>query len=241
MKFSVLSLHPKKIGRKSTICIFIAAAMICTAAVCMRRLNHINQTTGQPAQQRLTVVIDAGHGGRDGGASGYDNVPEKVYNLKLAKKLEAFCKMAGLQTVMTRTEDTDTDGKDDGFYKATDIKNRIKLAQQQKDAIFISIHLNSSDAEANQGFQVFYGVKHEKSKDLAQKIQTAVQQSGLSTRIRDVKAAPKTVYIQQNITTPSVLAEVAFIKNGQDYLLIKNELYQQKMMFAMLKGIAEYI
>lgn len=188
-----------------------------------------------------TIVIDAGHGGKDGGAVGYDNIPEKTYNLKMAKQLQVFCQMAGLQTVMTRTDDQDTDGKNDGFYKATDIKNRIALAEKQQNPIFISIHLNSSDSKNNQGFQVFYGLKNEKSQILANAMRQAVEQSNLSTRVRDVKAAPGSVYIQKNITIPSILAECAFIKNGEDYHLIKDPAYEQRLMFTFLKGISEYI
>ena len=242
MKLSFIKLYNKKIGRKGTICLIIATAIIFTIIICSLHLEHTDLVRSSLTDPNaVTIVIDAGHGGKDGGASGYDNIPEKVYNLKLAQKLEAFCKMSGLPTIMTRTSDDDTDGNNNGFYKATDIKNRIKLAEQQKNAIFISLHLNSSDSESNQGFQVFYGIKNEKSKSLAEKIQASIQYSGLSTRVREVKASPKTVYIQQNIKTPSVLAEVAFIKNGEDYLLIKNELYQQKMMFALMNGVIQYL
>ncbi len=250
MKISLIHVKEKQrqIHSKNILSLFLALSICIATIICWKNLAPDQEksisviSNSSTASDTLpTIVIDAGHGGRDGGAVGYDNVPEKTYNLKMAKQLQVFCQMAGLQTVMTRTEDQDTDGKDNGFYKATDIKNRIALAEKQKNPIFISIHLNSSDSKNNQGFQVFYGLKNEKSQLLANAMHQAVEQSNLSTRVRDVKSAPQSVYIQKNIKIPSILAECAFIKNGEDYRLIKDPAYEQKLMFTFLKGISEYI
>ncbi|PWM45532.1 MAG: N-acetylmuramoyl-L-alanine amidase [Clostridiales bacterium] len=186
------------------------------------------------------IVIDAGHGGLDGGASAYDGTPEKTYNLALAKVLQSFFDAAGYETVMTREDDGDTDGKD-GFNKKLDIANRIVLANKDDNRVFISLHLNLSTSSSDQGFQVFYGSKNEKSKALAENIQTRIVSSGLCTRVRDVKKSPSGVFLQHHITSPCILAECGFISNFEDYTLLKKEEYRAKLMYALFCGVTEYL
>lgn len=186
------------------------------------------------------IIIDAGHGGLDNGATAYDGKPEKTYNLSLAKALESFFSAAGYDTVMTREDDGDTDGKS-GFDKKLDIANRLALANADDNRIFISIHLNLSYSPADKGFQVFYGSKNPESKILAETIRNKMKQSDLCTRVRDVYEAPSDIFLQHNIKVPCVLVECGFISNVEDYSRIKSEEYRTKLMYTLFCGITEYL
>ena len=183
------------------------------------------------------AVTDGGNRRADGGCEGYDGSCEKDYNLANAKKLRVFFDMAGFDTVMTRDTDDDTDGDGSGFSKKKDIRNRVEIAESAADSILLSIHANLSTAERDKGFTAFYGVKREDSQLFAEKITEACADTDLCTRIRDVKKAPSTVYIQQNVDRVSVLIECGFLSNHEDLALLKSDEYRQKLMFAVFRGV----
>ena len=118
---------------------FMCASMILTFVVCTgreqkkKKLGKAVNVTATQTERLPTVVIDAGHGGADGGCEGYDGSCEKDYNLANAKKLRIFFDMAGFDTVMTRDTDDDTDGDGSGFSKKKDIRNRVEIAESAAD------------------------------------------------------------------------------------------------------------
>lgn len=223
---------------------FMCAAMILTFVVCTGRERN-KRTLGETVNVSTTatlplpvIVIDAGHGGADGGCEGYDGSAEKDCNLSSAKKLRIFFDMAGFDTVMTRETDDDTDGDPSSFSKKKDILNRAELAESIGNSIMLSIHANLSTSEKDKGFTAFYGVMREGSETVAESITEACDESGLCTRIRDVKKAPSSVYLQQHVDRVSVLVECGFLSNHEDLALLKDDLYRQKLMFAVFRGVA---
>jgi N-acetylmuramoyl-L-alanine amidase len=187
------------------------------------------------------IIIDPGHGGRDGGASAADGTLEKDLNLAVALNLRDFFRSAGYNTVMTRDTDTDTDGNDNNFNKSRDILNRVSYTQKYPNSIYISVHMNSSDSSQNKGFQVFYGWKNKKSKDLGQFIYDIINKADIVNRLRKLKRSPDTVYILRNVSVPAVLVECGFVLNNEDLVLLKDEEYQKTMAFVLFCGIAEYL
>ena len=148
--------------------------------------------------------------------------------------------LAGYNVVMTRTTDEDTDGKD-GFHKREDILAREELGKANPEAVFLSVHVNASPASADKGFQVFYGVKNEESKILAEEIHQLMTEYQLATRMREVKAAPKTVYLMQNLKNPCVLLECGFIGNQEDFALLTDENYRQKLALIFFTATEKYL
>ena len=109
---------------------------------------------------RPTVILDAGHGGFDGGAVAPDGTVEKEINLKIALKLKEFLRLGGYEVVMTRDSDVSTDDVETdkiAARKKSDLKNRLKLMKDYPDAVFVSIHLNKFTTSAAAGSQVLYG------------------------------------------------------------------------------------
>ena len=188
---------------------------------------------------KTTVIIDAGHGGADGGAIGISNAAEKHFNLSIAMKMRDFFLIAGYDVLMTRTTDDDTDGHD-GFNKTDDIHERENLGKENPDAVFLSVHTNASPSPKDKGFQVFYGKKTPQSKSLAEYIYEEMTASGLATRMREVKETPNTVYLMNHLENICVLIECGFIGNEEDFALLSDEGYRQKLALIFFSATEKF-
>lgn len=186
------------------------------------------------------IIIDAGHGGYDGGAIATDGTNEKDVNLKIAQNLKEFLTSAGFEVIMTREEDVSTDGAKGKYNKITDLKNRLKLMEENKDAIFVSIHLNKFTSSAATGAQVFYSANDENSKLLAQDIQNTIRTQLQPENDRMIKKATSSIYILKNAKVPAVIVECGFLSNIKELEKLKDEKYQRMMAFSIFCGIIEY-
>ena len=183
------------------------------------------------------VIVDAGHGGADGGAVARDGTPEKIFTLDLSERLCVFLQILGRTPVMTRTADEDTDGDPTRFDKRGDILARKALADRYPGSPFVSVHINLSRSPNDRGFQIFYGTVSPSSELYAASVQSTVAKTGLCTRIREVKKAPSTVWLQHHVASPCVLAEYGFLSNDEDLARLKQEEYRDALMFATAIGI----
>jgi len=192
---------------------------------------------------RPTVILDAGHGGFDGGAVAPDGTVEKEINLKIALKLKEFLRLGGYEVVMTRDSDVSTDDVETdkiAARKKSDLKNRLKLMKDYPDAVFVSIHLNKFTTSAAAGSQVFYGAGREESKKLGEDIQKAIVRLLQPENTRVNKKATSSTYILYNATLPAVLVECGFLSNTAELKRLKTEEYQNKMAFGIFCGIMDY-
>ena len=183
-------------------------------------------------QEDFVIIIDAGHGGDDGGAVSIGGICEKDLNLAMSKSLSSNLEAMGYHVIMTRTDDTDTDGEE-GFNKRKDILNRLKYTEQYPNSLFISVHMNSSTSSTDKGFTVFYGEKNELSKKIAENIYYAVENFAYTSRLRDVKEAPDSVYLMNNCTVPAILVECGFLSNPSEDALLQTSGYQTKIAAAL--------
>lgn len=193
------------------------------------------------ATQRYTVIIDAGHGGFDGGAVAPDGTLEKDLNLSVALKLDSVLKIMGYDTVLVRDTDVSTaDDKDtERSQKVSDIKARLRLTEKYKDALFVSIHMNKYTSPQPHGAQVFYS-QVDGSKELAECIQRSITAGVQTDNKRVVKKTTKDIYLLYHAVIPSVIAECGFISNPDDLLKLKSDEYQLKMAAAIAAGINDY-
>ncbi len=187
---------------------------------------------------KKTVILDAGHGGFDGGASAGD-VLEKDINLKIALFLADHLKLSGYDVILTREDDSATNDEGDRIRskKISDMKNRLALMKSYPDAFFVSIHLNKYSNSQPKGTQVFYSQKTTESKLLAQSIQQTVKELLQSDNHRDIKPATRDTYLLYNAPIPAVIVECGFLSNPAELALLKTEEYQKKMAFAVYCGI----
>lgn len=191
-----------------------------------------------------TVVIDAGHGGVDGGTSAADGTLEKDINLRIAHKLNNVLQSFGVETVMTRTEDIsihDADAKTIRQKKGSDIKNRLDIINNTDNAIYVSIHQNHYSDSIYSGTQVFYSKNKPDSEILANRIRNAVVSSLQKDNTREIKPSGKEIYLLNNAQVPAVMVECGFMSNKEEAKLLINENYQQKLAFIIAIGICDFI
>lgn len=188
------------------------------------------------------VIIDAGHGGFDGGAVADDGTPEKDINLEIAKKLAAILRFNGYTVIMTRTEDTATNTEEGSIAsrKKSDMRERLRIINENPDAIFVSVHLNKFTTSSARGTQVFYSPNTLESKDLGQSIQTSVKNLLQPENTRTIKQGTKSTYLLHNAKIPAVIVECGFLSNPVEFEKLKNDEYRSQMAFSIFVGIEEF-
>lgn len=193
---------------------------------------------------KQTVIIDAGHGGDDGGAIGIDGTVEKDINLDIALKLEKLLKFYGFDVIMTRTEDIMT--CDDGLdslrkRKVSDIHNRFDVLEKNPDAVFISIHQNKFEDNSQHGTQVFYSGNNDESKLLAESIQNSIVSVLQPDNSRVVKKSGSGIYLLYHAKLPAVLVECGFISNPAEVKRLNDENYRMKIAILIADGLIKYL
>lgn len=195
--------------------------------------------------QLPTVVIDAGHGGFDGGCVGVDGTYEKDINLIVSKVLEELLNELGFNTVMVRTDDVsvDTEGRSIREKKRSDIKNRFSLLTKYPGCVYLSIHQNQYSSQSAWGAQVFYTPGNDKSYTLSKKLQENIVNGVQPGNKRKVKVCTKDVYIihYAPMQSTAVLVECGFLSNNKDLLNLKNTEYQNRLCFAIACGVLDWI
>ncbi len=191
-----------------------------------------------------TIIIDAGHGGFDGGTSTDDGVSEKGINLSIALYLKEYLNFFGFNVVMTREADISTESE--GLTtirskKSSDLHNRMALMEKTDNAIFVSIHQNHFSSSKYKGAQVFYSPElSEQSSLLAENIQENIVYYLQKDNTRQIKPCGTSVYLIYNAIKPAVLVECGFLSNPEDAENLQDEIYQRKMALCIAIGILNY-
>ena len=198
-------------------------------------------STQRTATQNISFIIDPGHGIPDGGAVGTDGTTEQELNLLISLKLSQKLKELGQSNIMTRTDENSiyAEGKTIHEKKVSDIRERIKLASKFSNTPLISVHMNTYPSENVKGIQVFYSSKNEGSQELAQKLQTALNEAFQSDAPRTIKAIPNNIYLFSHIQNTAVIIECGFISNSEELKLLKNEQYQITLAEVIATTLAE--
>lgn len=183
-----------------------------------------------PIPDRTCIIIDAGHGGVDGGAISCTGVPESGINLQIAQRLDDLLHLLGFQTIMLRTEDTSlhTEGSSIAQKKVSDLKNRVKIVNETENGLLISIHQNSFSDKRYRGAQIFY-TSNEESKIFATQLQSAFLQTINPQSNRKAKPS-KGIYLMENCINNGVLIECGFLTNPEEEALLRNEAYQKQIV-----------
>ncbi|WCR26372.1 N-acetylmuramoyl-L-alanine amidase CwlD [Paenibacillus thiaminolyticus] len=189
------------------------------------------------------VIIDAGHGGPDGGAVSKQGVIEKDINLSIALYLRDYLQQAGAVVFMTREGDYDLAAPDTRGYskrKAEDLKRRVSFVQEKKADILISLHMNSIPSGKWSGAQSFYTKRHPESERLAKWIQSEIRHN-LENTDRVAKPVDRRLYLMEHIEIPSALVEVGFLSNLEESRKLADEQYQRKVAASVYKGILRFM
>ena len=194
----------------------------------------------------VKIVLDAGHGGIDGGASKGDII-EKDITLAITQKVARQLGRLGAEVVMTRTTDGDVlseHAPNEEFptlreRKKQDIFLRETLVQKNKPDLFVTIHANAIPNSRWRGAQVFYHKEgNAESEALAKTIQQSIREH-LQNTDREALSI-KEVYLLKKTEVPAVLVETGFISNDEERALLSDPGYQEKMALAIVRGIENY-
>ena len=205
----------------------VIAGIVGTLFLTMPVIKTVTATT-DPASR--IIILDAGHGGEDGGTSSTDGTKEKDINLAVTLRLKAMLESAGFQVKMTRETDI-----------AVNDPNLDTVKQRKVSDIFISIHQNHFSESKYNGTQVFYSKNHEDSKAIAEDIQNQVVTFIQPENKREIKPATESIYLLWNTNVPAVLVECGFLSNPSEAQLLKDASYQDKMAFSIFCGILKYM
>ncbi len=189
----------------------------------------------------LTVVLDAGHGGEDGGAVA-NNVVEKDINLSITNKIYDLFICNGFNVIRTRNTDImlNSEGSSLRERKVSDMKNRLNLFDNNSNNVIISIHQNKFTQEKYNGSQVFYSPNNPKSKNLAESVRGNIVNLLQPDNSRECKQATNSIYLLYKTKNPAIIVECGFISNYIEAQKLKDENYQNKIAFAVFSGFLEY-
>ena len=189
------------------------------------------------------IIIDAGHGGEDGGAIGADGTNEKDINLEISLKLNDILTVMGYKTRMVRTTDISIHNENSITLrekKVSDIRNRAAIMEEYENCFYVSIHQNKYEDSRIWGAQTFYSPNDKASKALAQFIQTSIATELQPDNKRLIKESGTSIYVLYNATKPAVMVECGFISNPNELSQLKTEEYQSEMAFSIMSGIINY-
>ena len=216
--------------------IVLAGALVGTIlllVLALKRLNNLVEPAMEPAVVQRTgpLVLDAGHGGEDGGAVSLTGVPESEINLAVVLKLRDVLGLYGVDPILLRETDVSLHDGDAGTLrekKRSDLKNRVAAIEEVEGGTLLSIHQNTYPGSRYRGTHVFYAPT-EGSKELAERFQNSIKAALQPDNERAVKRIPDTVYIMNHVTCPAVLIECGFLTNPEEETLLRDEDYQRKL------------
>ena len=222
------------IDLKRLIKIVLIVALLAAAAVFVKIfVSHGGLKPVISQNSRSTLVLDAGHGGIDGGAISDSGLKESDINLQIALKTEALVRFLGIDTVMTR--ETDTDNSDNKAYSEHDnLVQRVKLANSTENAVLISIHQNKFPSAVVSGAEVMYS-DNDDSKALGLITQDNLVTLLDSSNRRVARPAPKELLLTSSVECPTILVECGFMSNPQEVQKLASNDYQLKLA-AILAG-----
>ncbi len=226
---------------KKSLIALILATVVCVTSVLLCQVQFASSNT--IINDTLPVIIiDAGHGGEDGGAVGIDGTYEKDINLQIALKVNDILSLFGYETHLIRTTDTaiHTSGNTIRERKVSDIRNRTDTMNLYENCIYLSIHQNKYGDSKIWGTQTFYSANCDESREIAQLIQNAVKSQLQPNNKRQIKKSGTDIYVLYNATKPAVMVECGFVSNPSELNQLKDNSYQNNMALSIATGIINY-
>lgn len=218
----------------------VVAAILVLLTVAMSNVASVISMS-EPLPSGHCIVIDAGHGGVDGGSSTADGTPESMINLEICHRLDALLQLLGYKTLMIRTTDRSmhTQGATIAAQKASDLKERVRIVNQTENPLLISIHQNHFTDSRYSGAQVFYN-DNACSKELAQMLQTRFCETLNQGSNRKSKPSSG-VYLMSHTECTGILVECGFLSNVSEANKLRANSYQKHLSCVIATGIASFL
>ena len=220
--------------RKRTLCIILVSVILTFSIV---GVFYAVRMTSSPKAQ-YTIVVDAGHGGKDGGAVGKETaVTESYLNLQYSLVLKNLCEQYGFKVVLTRSDMNGLYSPFASNKKKSEMEKRKQIIENAHTDMVVAIHMNSYSSSQSRGAQVFYADGSENGQFLAEQVQTSLN--------KNIEYAKKTAkvgdfYILNCTEKPSILIECGFLSNSEEEVLLQDENYMHDFCYNVLCGILLY-
>lgn len=194
-------------------------------------------------EKHINIILDAGHGGEDGGAVGGNGEVEKDINLAIVTQLKQLFLLDGFS--VTTIRESDKAICDEGLdtireRKRSDLTNRLKLYNKSKNNIVLSIHQNKFQKSNCKGAQIFYSKNNEKSEMLGEHIRTSINSLLQPENTRELEMAGENIFLMKNAEVPAVIVECGFLSNKEETQLLITTEYQNRMAYAIYLGFLDF-
>lgn len=219
--------------------VLIIAGVLIAAELGSRAVTVLAENSPLPRDH--CIIIDAGHGGEDGGATSCSGKLESTYNLEISLRLRDLMHLLGYDTKMIRTTDTSvyTKGETIAQKKVSDLKERVRIVNETEGALLLSIHQNNFSDSRYSGAQVFFA-NAEGSEALAKQLQTAFVSAVNPGSNRKAKKSDG-VYLMEHIDRTGVLIECGFLSNVQEEARLHSPEYQKKLCCVIASVVSQYL
>lgn len=221
--------------------LYLITAILCIAATIGADQAVTTLAENAPLDRSITLVIDAGHGGEDGGATSCTGVLESQINLEIALRLRDLCHLLGYKTLMIRTSDVSvyTEGNSIAQKKVSDLRQRVRIVNETENALLISIHQNTFPVGKYSGAQVFYNDEAD-AKELAQHMQLVFIETINPGSNRKCKPSDG-IYLMEKVEKTGVLVECGFLSNPEEEAQLRTSQYQQRICCVIVSALSSYL
>ena len=224
-----------------TIAVALVFGFCCAVGLCVRAL-HAAQAVSAADGGGMRIVVDAGHGGIDGGVVGRKSgVKESEINLEIAFRLSAALSEMGFDVTMTRKTDAGLYGTTAPGFKKRDMQRRKEIIQETSPLFVISVHQNYYPAQSQRGGQVFYGENHPRSEAFAVCVQSRLNDLYAEEGVKKRSATKGDFFMLRCADCPSLIVECGFLSNAQDEGLLRSAAWQERLSRSIAAGVAAYL
>ena len=235
------ALRMRKTFWKCGLCACVLAVVAAGFWMLRERRLQVFSASGLP--RAVTVVVDAGHGGEDGGAVSPEGIPESGLNLSIALRLRDLLRLSGRRVVMTRTEDVaigDNSLATIKARKASDIRKRVEIVNGEENSVLLSVHQNSlPSSPVTRGAQAFWNRK-DGGETLAKLIQASLNAEINAGNEKRAYPMNDGVYLMKHAEAPGTLIECGFLSNAWETAQLTQTAYQKKIAAAIAAGYLRY-
>ncbi len=226
---------------KKRIFLILLVLFVSVVSFSFKKSNDVVSVSSLPVTNKV-IILDAGHGLPDSGASSSSGTTEESINLAITKKVQSLLESSGSVVLLTRSDENgiyDLDKSSIRNKKVSDIKNRVKIGNESSADIFVSIHLNKIPQSQYYGWQTFFKQGSENGKKLAESIQCELNNTIKKENKREaLKITGK--YIIDNVEIPTCIVECGFLSNPEEEKLLQQDDYQNKLAWGIYTGIMDY-
>ncbi len=223
--------------------LILLAALVCITGLVVVARSTLMTAAPVPVNPKL-ILIDAGHGGEDGGGVGVAGTLEKDLNLAIALKLKQLFAEGGYEVRMIR--ETDTDISDPGkktvkARKNSDLHNRKAVIAESGCAAFVSVHMNKFTDPSVAGAQVFHATTNEQSPLLAEAVRLSLINTVGDRAKRIIKPIPASVQLLKNVSCPAIIVECGFLSNAAEEQELQDPAHQDKIAQGIYEGVCNFL